>query len=231
MPEEIESVDPAGRSVPVGQAEREEPPDGMAEPGVRTYFIVGLGNPGLRYENTPHNIGFMVLDRLAERNGIRIRSNEGVTLTGTGKICGRDVVLAKPQTFMNRSGASAKAVMQNRRLSHKDLVLVYDDIDLPWTALRIKKKGSAGGHNGVKSVIAEMRTDWFVRVRIGIRPDHEIEDTAQYVLAPLERALKVDLDEVLTYAAEAIESIVAEGAIKSMTRFNRRARGLKDEEE
>jgi len=231
MPEEIESVDPAGRSVPAGQAERGETPDGTAEPGIRTYFIVGLGNPGLRYENTPHNIGFMVLDRLAERNGIRIRSNEGVTLTGTGKICGRDVVLAKPQTFMNRSGASAKAVMQNRRLSHKDLVLVYDDIDLPWTALRIKKKGSAGGHNGVKSVIAEMHTDWFARVRIGIRPDHEIEDTAQYVLAPFERALKEGLDEILTYAAEAVESIVAEGAIKSMTRFNRRARGLKDEEE
>ncbi len=230
MAEEVQSVDPAGVSVAGGRVETETS-DTIVEPGVRTYFIVGLGNPGLRYECTPHNIGFMVLDRLAERNGIRIKNNEGVTLTGTGRIRGREVILAKPQTFMNRSGASAKAVMQNRRLSNKDLVLVYDDIDLPWTALRIKKKGSAGGHNGVKSVIAEMRTDWFARVRIGIRPDHEIEDTAQYVLAPFERALKEGLDEILTYAAEAVESIVAEGAIKSMTRFNRRARGIKDEEE
>lgn len=230
MAEEVESVVPAGVSV-AGRRVETETSDTIVEPGVRTYFIVGLGNPGLRYERTPHNIGFMVLDRLAERNGIRIRNNEGVTLTGTGRIRGREVVLAKPQTFMNRSGASAKAVMQSRRLTNKDLVLVYDDIDLPWTALRIKKKGSAGGHNGVKSVIAEMRTDWFARVRIGIRPDHEVEDTAEYVLAPFERALKEGLDEILTYAAEAVESIVAEGAIKSMTRFNRRAGGIKDEEE
>jgi PTH1 family peptidyl-tRNA hydrolase len=231
MSEEVESVGPAGVSAPAGSDKVEQWRNPAEEVSARTYFIVGLGNPGLRYEHTPHNIGFMVLDRLAERNGIRIKNNEGVTLTGTGKIHGRDVVLAKPQTFMNRSGASAKAVMQNRRLSHKDLVLVYDDIDLPWTALRIKKKGSAGGHNGVKSVIAELRTDWFARVRIGTRPNHEVTDTAQYVLAPFEPALKEDLDEMLTYAAEAVESIVAEGAIKSMARFNRRARGLKDEEE
>ncbi len=132
---------------------------------------------------------------------------------------------------MNRSGTSVKAVMQNRRLTNKDLILVYDDIDLPWTALRIKKKGSAGGHNGVKSVISEIRTDWFARVRLGIHPGKEIEDAAQYVLAPLERALKEDLDEMLTYAAEAIEFIIAEGAIRAMTKFNRRARGLQDEEE
>lgn len=231
MPEEVESVNSAGMGSPAGPAELEASPETVVEPAVRTHLIVGLGNPGMRYENTPHNMGFLVLDRLADRNGIRIRNNEGVTLTGAGRIRGREVLLAKPQTFMNRSGASAKAAMQSRRLTNKELVLVYDDIDLPWTALRIKKKGSAGGHNGVKSVIAEIRTDSFARVRIGIRPDHEVEDTAQYVLAPFERTLKEDLDEVLTYAAEAIESIIAEGAIKSMTRFNRRARGSKDEEE
>lgn len=197
----------------------------------RVYFVVGLGNPGLRYENTPHNMGFLVVDKLGERHGIRIRNNEGVTLTGTGKIGGREVVLAKPQTFMNRSGLSVKAVMQNRKLTNRDLILVYDDIDLPWTGLRIRKKGSAGGHNGVKSVIAEISTDWFARVRVGIHPGHEVEDTATYDLAPLERALKEDLDETLTYAAEAIESIIAGGAIQAMSKFNRRARGSKDEEE
>jgi PTH1 family peptidyl-tRNA hydrolase len=201
-----------------------------AEPGVRTYFVVGLGNPGLRYENTPHNMGFLVVDRLAERHGIRVRNNEGVTLAGSGQIGSRTVLLAKPQTFMNRSGLSVKAIMQNRKLTNRDLILVYDDVDLPWTALRIKKKGTAGGHNGVKSVISEIGTDWFARVRLGVHPGHELEDTAQYVLAPFERTLKEELDEMLTYAAEAIESIIAEGAIQAMTKFNRRARGLIDEE-
>jgi PTH1 family peptidyl-tRNA hydrolase len=202
-----------------------------AEPAIRSYVVVGLGNPGLRYQNTPHNLGFLVVDRLAERNNIRVRTNEGVTLTGAGKVGGYDVVLAKPQTFMNRSGASVKALMQSRRLTNRNLILVYDDIDLPWTALRIKKKGSAGGHNGVKSVISEIRTDAFTRVRLGIHPGTAVEDAADYVLAPFERAWKEELDEMLTYAAEAIESIIAEGAIKAMTRFNRRARGLQDEEE
>jgi PTH1 family peptidyl-tRNA hydrolase len=214
--------------MPELETEQSIPP--AVDPGVRTYFIVGLGNPGLRYENTPHNLGFLVIDRLAERNGIRVRSNEGVTLAGSGKIGGRTVLLAKPQTFMNRSGMSVKAIMQNRKLTHRDLVLVYDDVDLPWTALRIKKKGTAGGHNGVKSVISEIGTDWFARVRLGVHPGHELEDTSQYVLAPFERTLKEEMDEMLTYAAEAIESIIAEGAIQAMTKFNRRARGLIDEE-
>jgi PTH1 family peptidyl-tRNA hydrolase len=211
----------------IDESVRPEAPDD----GVRTYFIVGLGNPGLRYEYTPHNIGFLVIDRLAERNGISVRNNEGVTVTGKGQIRGKEVVLAKPQTFMNRSGSSVKAMIQNRKLTNRDLVLVYDDIDLPWTGLRIRKKGSSGGHNGVKSVISEIGTDWFSRVRVGIHPGHEVEDTAVYDLAPLERRLRESLDEVLTYAAEAVESIVANGAIQAMTKYNRRAKGLTDEEE
>jgi len=197
----------------------------------RTYCVVGLGNPGSRYEDTPHNLGFLVIDRVAERNGMKVRNNEGVTLTGKGQICGREVILAKPQTFMNRSGMSVRALIQSRRLTNRDLIVVYDDIDLPWTALRIKKKGSSGGHNGMKSIIAEVGTDWFARVRVGIHPGHEIEDTATYDLAPFERGLKEGLDEMLTYAAEAIESIIADGAIQAMTKFNHRAKGLKDEEE
>jgi peptidyl-tRNA hydrolase, PTH1 family len=197
----------------------------------RVYCVVGLGNPGTRYENTPHNLGFLVIDRLAERNGMKVRSNEGVTLTGKGQVCGRDVILAKPLTFMNRSGMSVKMLLQSRRLTNRDLIVVYDDIDLPWMALRIKKKGSSGGHNGMKSIIAEVGTDWFARVRVGIHPGHEVEDTATYDLAPFERGLKEGLDEMLTYAAEAVESIIADGAIQAMTKFNRRAKGLKDEEE
>lgn len=202
-----------------------------AELRTRKYIIAGLGNPGARYENTPHNIGFLVIDRLAERHGVSVRNNEGITLTGKGTIGGNEVVLAKPLTFMNRSGASVKSLLQARRLGHKDLIIVYDDIDLPWTALRIKKKGSSGGHNGIKSIISEVGTDWFTRVRVGIHPGHVVEDTAAYDLAPFERRLAEGLDEMLTYTAEAIESIIADGAIKAMTKFNRRAKGLQDEEE
>lgn len=221
MAENIQAIDDA-RTADGDKADVERP---------RVYCIVGLGNPGPRYEDTPHNMGFLVVDRLAERNRIRIRNNEGMALTGKGQIHGRDVVILKPQTFMNRSGLSVRAAMQSRRLTNRDLIVVYDDIDLPWMALRIKKKGSSGGHNGMKSMIAEVGTDWFTRVRVGIHPGHEVNDTATYDLAPFERGLKESLDEMLTYAAEAIESIIADGAIQAMTKFNRRAKGLKDEEE
>ena len=140
--------------------------------------IVGLGNPGIRYEYTPHNIGFAVLDELAQRHGIRIKQNEGVALTGAGKIKDRNVVLVKPQTFMNNSGAGVNAILKSRMLNSRDLVLVYDELDLPWTGLRIKKKGSAAGHNGVKSVIAALRSDYFTRVRVGIHPGRPIDDAA-----------------------------------------------------
>ena len=202
-----------------------------AEPAAGPLVVVGLGNPGAQYANTPHNLGFLVVERLAERNKIRITTKAGAALTGTGKISGRDIVIAKPQTFMNRSGVSVKPLLQMRRLTARDLVLVYDDLALPWMALRIKTQGSAAGHNGVKSVIAELGTDRFTRVRLGIYPSSPVEDAAAYVLAPFERAWKQELDEMLTYAAEAIESIIADGALKAMTRFNRRAQGLNQEEE
>ena len=173
------------------------------------------------------------MDRLAERNGIRDQQQRGRDADGNGKI-------RRPGC----ASGEAADVHESQRHEREGRHAEPDGLSaprsgcwfttksiLPWTALRIKKKGSAGGHNGVKSMIAELGTDWFVRVRLGIHPDHELEDTAQYVLAPLERALKEELDEMLTYAAEAIESIIAEGAIKAMTKFNRRARGLKDEEE
>lgn len=193
--------------------------------------VAGLGNPGIRYERTPHNIGFWVIDAVAERSGIRISKTEGGVLIGTGKVQGRDVVLVKPQTFMNNSGEGIGAVMRFRKLPPENLIVVYDELDLPWTALRIKVGGSAAGHNGIKSIISSLKTDCFTRVRVGIRPDHKVLDAADYVLAPLERELKVDEDEVVSYTANAIESIVAEGANKAMTKFNRRARGNKEEEE
>jgi peptidyl-tRNA hydrolase, PTH1 family len=200
------------------------------EPQVRAYCVVGLGNPGVRYQGTPHSIGFKVVDELGKRHSIRVSKNERLTAVGTGKIRNKDVVLVKPQTFMNDSGAGVSAILTSRALTNSDLILVYDELDLPWTALRIKRNGSAAGHNGVKSVIAALKTDVFIRVRVGIRPGHPIDDAAAYVLAPFEREIKNEVDEVVSYTADAIESIVAEGAVKAMAKFNRRARGIQEEE-
>jgi PTH1 family peptidyl-tRNA hydrolase len=194
------------------------------------FCIAGLGNPGPRYEVTPHNIGFLVLDELAERHAIRVSKRESDALLGSGQIRDKPVVLVKPQTFMNNSGAAIGPVLKYRNLTNHDLIVVYDELDLPWTALRIKRNGSAAGHNGVKSIIAALKTDVFIRVRVGIHPDHPL-DAVQYVLAPFERELRNDVDEVVSYTADAVESIVAEGANRAMAKFNRRARGIQEEEE
>ena len=201
------------------------------EPEMEVYCIAGLGNPGIRYERTPHNVGFRVLDELARRWGIRISKHESETLVGNGRIRDKEVILVKPQTFMNHSGVGISAVLRYRKLTNQNLIVVYDELDLPWTALRIKTNGSAAGHNGVKSIIGALKTDVFTRVRVGIRPNHPVADAAGYVLAPLERELAVDEEEVVSYTADAVESLVAEGANKAMTRFNRRARGIQEEEE
>jgi PTH1 family peptidyl-tRNA hydrolase len=205
------------------------PDSGEAE--TRIYCIAGLGNPGVRYERTPHNAGFWVLDELAKRWDIRISKHESETLIGSGKIRGKEVILVKPQTFMNHSGVGISAVLRYRKLTPQNLIVVYDELDLPWTALRIKTSGSAAGHNGVKSIIGALKTDVFTRVRVGIRPDHPIKDAADYVLAPLERELAADESEAVSYTADAVEAIVAEGASRAMTKFNRRARGIQQEDQ
>jgi PTH1 family peptidyl-tRNA hydrolase len=197
-------------------------PEDAAEE-IQTRLIVGLGNPGSRYEHTPHNIGWKVIDELAKRHSVHLSRAEGDTLVGTGRIETIPVLLAKPQTFMNHSGLGVGAVLRYRKLTNRELIVIYDELDLPWTALRIKKDGSAAGHNGVKSVIAALKTDEFVRVRMGIRPDNLQQDAAVYVLAPFRREMNDALDEMVSYTADAVESIVAEGADKAMAKFNRRA--------
>jgi PTH1 family peptidyl-tRNA hydrolase len=200
------------------------------EPDVE-FLVAGLGNPGSEYENTPHNLGFLVVERLAESNAIRVSRKENMSLVGLGTLRGKRVALAKPQTFMNLSGPSIKGLLERYGLNPDRLLLVYDELDLPWGSLRIKPKGSAAGHKGIKSVIASLGTSEFPRVRIGIRPDHSVEDGARFVLAPFRRAQKQEVEETVARAAEAVESILAEGVEKSMTVYNRRAQGLKEEEE
>jgi PTH1 family peptidyl-tRNA hydrolase len=195
------------------------------------YLVAGLGNPGEEYKLTPHNLGFLTIDRLAERYGIRVTRRDSRALAGVGEIDGHPVMLAKPQTYMNLSGTSLVPLMEKHSIEVSRLVVVYDELDLDWTALRIKPKGSAAGHNGIKSLIACLQTDEFARVRLGIHPGHPVKDGAEFVLSPFRRAQMQELDELTGYAADAVRSIVAEGVEMAMTRFNRRARGLKTEEE
>jgi peptidyl-tRNA hydrolase, PTH1 family len=190
------------------------------------FLVAGLGNPGEEYELTPHNLGFLTIDRLAERHGIRVTRRDSRALIGVGEIDGREVMLAKPQTFMNLSGASLAPLMEKHSIGVGELIVVYDELDLPWTALRIKPKGSAAGHNGMKSVIGSLGSSDVLRVRLGIHPGHPVRNGADFVLAPIKRSQREDLDELTGYAADAVRSIIAEGVEMAMTRYNRRARGL-----
>ena len=194
------------------------------------FLVAGLGNPGEEYSLTPHNLGFLTVDRLAERHGIRITRRDSRALVGLGEIDGQPVMLAKPQTFMNLSGTSIARLMEKHEIGPDKLVVVYDELDLAWTAVRIKPKGSAAGHKGMQSLIGSLRTNEFVRVRLGIHPDHPIGDGAEFVLAPFRRSQMKELDELTGFAADAVRSIIAEGVEKAMTRFNRRAPGLLTEE-
>jgi PTH1 family peptidyl-tRNA hydrolase len=190
------------------------------------FLVAGLGNPGEEYSLSPHNMGFLTVDRLAERHGIRVTRKDSRALIGLGEIDGHPVMLAKPQTFMNLSGTSLQPLMEKHSVELSQLIVVYDELDLNWGALRIKIKGSAAGHNGMKSVIASLGTSEIVRVRLGVHPGHQLNGGTEYLLAPMKRSQRTELDEFIGYAADAVRSIIAEGVEKAMTRYNRRAPGL-----
>ena len=199
-------------------------------------LVAGLGNPGEEYALTPHNLGFLTVDRLAEQHGIRVTRKDsraliGLGEIGLGEIDGREVMLAKPQTYMNLSGTSLAPLMAKHMIGLEDLIVVYDELDLPWQTLRIKPKGSAAGHNGMKSLISNLKSNEFVRVRLGVDPGHPIRSGVEYLLAPMKRSQMKELEQFTGSAADAVRSIIAEGVAKSMTKFNRRAQGLTKEEE
>jgi PTH1 family peptidyl-tRNA hydrolase len=194
------------------------------------FLVAGLGNPGEEYALTPHNMGFLTVDRLAERHGIRITRKDSRALVGLGEIDGQPVMLAKPQTFMNLSGTSLVPLMEKHAIDPGRLVVVYDDLDLGWKALKIKPKGSAAGHNGMKSVIGSLGSGEIVRVRLGVHPGHPLNGGTEYLLAPMKRSQRAELDEFIDYAADAVRAIIAWGVEKAMTRYNRRAPGLNEEE-
>jgi PTH1 family peptidyl-tRNA hydrolase len=199
-------------------------------------LVAGLGNPGEEYALTPHNLGFLAVDRLAERHGIRVTRKDSRALIGLGEIGlgeieGREVMLAKPQTYMNLSGTSLAPLMAKHAIGLENLIVVYDELDLPWQTLRIKPKGSAAGHNGMKSLISSLNSSEFVRVRLGVHPGHPIASGVEYLLAPMKRSQIKELEQFTGVAADAVRSIIAEGVVKAMTKFNRRAQGLTKEEE
>jgi len=186
-------------------------------------LIVGLGNPGIEYQFTPHNLGFLVIDRIANNLGVEIRNRQCRALTARAVIGGQPVILAKPETFMNLSGLSVQELVAEYQVDVKsDLIVIYDELDLPLGAIRIRTRGSSAGHNGMESILGALGTDEFLRVRLGIAPDRKVTDGVKFVLTPFRKAQLKVVDEVLDIAAEAVEVILKEGPAAAMNRFNRK---------
>ncbi len=191
--------------------------------GSSVKLIVGLGNPGIEYQFTPHNLGFLTVDRLAEQLGAQVDNRHCRAVTGRGRIGDQEVVLAKPETFMNLSGLSVRELATEYEIQpESDLIVIYDELDLPFGSLRVRQRGSAAGHNGMKSVIGAMDTQEITRIRLGIGPDTPIRDGKSYVLRQLKKSELKLVDELLDNAAEAARVIVTEGVNVAMNRFNRR---------
>jgi peptidyl-tRNA hydrolase, PTH1 family len=185
-------------------------------------LIVGLGNPDPEYQWTPHNLGFMAVDELANRNGIRVSRPEGKALVGRGKLAGEEILLAKPQTYMNLSGISVRELLQKYELGPADLVAMWDEAQLPLGTIRISPEGSAGSHNGAKSLIGSLGTPVFTRIRLGCAPEHEVSSRREYVLRPMRKAELEVAAEMISEAADAVEMIMAQGVDAAMNKFNRR---------
>src|SRR6185295_16272857 len=181
-------------------------------------LIVGLGNPGKEYESTRHNLGFMLVDKLAHDEGINVNRRECSALVGRGEIEGTRTQLVKPQTFMNLSGHAVACLLAriDSDAPIDQLVVVSDDLALPLGRIRIRERGSAGGHNGLKSIISVAGTEEFIRLRIGIQPQHPVEDTRRFVLASFSKSDRVAVEEVLAKSAAAIEAILTVGPLKAM---------------
>ena len=185
-------------------------------------LIIGLGNPGEEYAGTLHNIGFEVVDTLAAEYNIRLVQEGAHALAGRGSIRGRSVGLAKPTTYMNRSGTAVKSLVTRCGLQVSQILVIVDDINLPVGSVRIRQGGSAGGHNGVQDIIDRLHTDDFARIRIGVGNNFPRGRQVQYVLAPFPEEERPIMDEAVKTAAEAAVTFVTDGLITAMNRFNRR---------
>jgi len=184
-------------------------------------LIVGLGNPGKKYQHTRHNLGFLVIDRLAQQNHIALSKKFCDALIGEWSIGGENVILAKPQTFMNRSGTAVKAMLRKYRGGSEDLLIVYDDLDLPFGRIRIRTQGSAGGHRGVESIMETLAAAPFCRIRVGVGRPPGGMDAVDYVLEAFDAGEAGALSEILDRAAAAVECLLRDGVQRAMELYNR----------
>jgi peptidyl-tRNA hydrolase, PTH1 family len=186
-------------------------------------LIVGLGNPGIEYQFTPHNLGFLTIDRIANGVGIEVRNRQCRALTARVTVAGEMAVMAKPETYMNLSGLSVRELVDEHQVDvRRDLIVIYDELDLPLGAIRIRQRGSSAGHNGMESVLGALGTDEILRIRLGIAPDRKVADGVKYVLTPFRKAQEKVVDELLDTAVQAVEVILKEGPAAAMNRFNRK---------
>jgi len=190
-------------------------------------LIVGLGNPGIEYQFTPHNLGFLAIDRIAEQYGAHVSNRRCKAQTGKATIAGHEVLLAKPETYMNLSGLSVREMVNEYEIDPtKDLVVIYDELDLPFGTIRVRPRGGTAGHNGMESIVGALGgLQDFLRIRLGIAPDHPVRDGAGYVLSQLKKSQMTEVDEMLDAASEAVKVILTDGPEAAMNRFNRKPDG------
>lgn len=185
------------------------------------YIVAGLGNPGKKYEDTRHNMGFSAIDALAEKYGINVNKIKFRALVGEGRIAGQKVLLVKPQTYMNLSGESVREIMDFYKADPRELIVIYDDIDIPAGTIRLRKKGSAGTHNGMRNILQHIKTEEFPRIRVGIGPSSgKTENLINYVIGGISRSEKELLSGSAVKAAESAACIIEKGIEKAMNEYN-----------
>jgi peptidyl-tRNA hydrolase, PTH1 family len=186
------------------------------------FLIVGLGNPGEEYEWTRHNLGFLLIDKLAADAGTPVKRKECRSLVGAATIEGERTRLVKPQTFMNLSGEAVACLLAKHEITEpaKSLVVISDDLALPFGTIRLRPRGSAGGHNGLKSIIAAIGSNEFIRLRIGIQPEHPVSDAQTFVLDQFRKPQRQEVDEILTRAADAVRAVLRDGVARAMSVYN-----------
>lgn len=184
------------------------------------YYIVGLGNPGMKYENTRHNVGFLTIDYLAEKHGIKVKKLKHKSFIGEGVISGQKVMLIKPQTYMNASGEALREIRNFYKFEEDELIVIYDDIDIEFGSIRIRQKGSAGTHNGMKSIIYQLQYDNFPRIKIAVgkRPDYM--NLANFVLSGFSKDEAATVRQEIIMASDAVDMILADGIAKAMNKYN-----------
>jgi PTH1 family peptidyl-tRNA hydrolase len=192
-------------------------------------LIVGLGNPGIEYQFSPHNLGFLVVDRIAASLGVEVRNRQCRALTARAVIGDQAVLLAKPETYMNLSGVSVRELVQEYEAKpESDLIVIQDELDFPLGTLRIHTRRSSAGHNGIESIIGALGTQDFLRIRIGVAPERKVGDGATYLLAPMRKPELAIVDGMLDTAEDAVKVILKEGPAAAMNRFNRKPDEAKD---